>query len=312
MHSTLPEGIKVTTFSPPQDFDPRTASTAELVKAGFPPRPEDPHHRARYDQVLNRLAGKMHYIEPTFRHNPDITHGPRKQVKEDGTETSTNWSGGVVFAPPGESFRWIEGDWVVPNVGAPTANQWYYCSNWIGIDGDGSRDVCQIGFECEIFRSGPFVISRIYPWFEWFPAGEVEITNFSAGPGDMITALLCTSGRGATSASAYFINRTTGATTSLSFTAPPGRSLVGNSAEWIVEAPTVGGQQSAMADYGEVFFSVCEAFAGVPGGGLFQGTTVNGGTGDNINMNDSAGHEVSAGNLITPTVIQCEYVGTLP
>ena len=67
-----------------------------------------------------------------------------------------------------------------------------------------------------------------------------------------------------------------------------------------------------MADYGEVVFSVCEAFAGVPGGGLFQGTTVNGGTGDNINMNDSAGHEVSAGNLITPTVIQCEYVGTLP
>lgn len=67
-----------------------------------------------------------------------------------------------------------------------------------------------------------------------------------------------------------------------------------------------------MADYGEVFFSVCEAFAGVPGGGLFQGTTVNGGTGDNINMNDGAGHEVSAGNLITPTVIQCEYVGTLP
>ena len=58
MHSTLPEGIKVTTFSPPQDFDPRTASTAELAKAGFPPRPEDPHHRARYDQVLNRLAGR--------------------------------------------------------------------------------------------------------------------------------------------------------------------------------------------------------------------------------------------------------------
>jgi hypothetical protein len=58
-----------------------------------------------------------------------------------------------------------------------------------------------------------------------------------------------------------------------------------------------------------VFFSVCEAFAGTIGGG---GTTVNGGTGDNINMNDSSGNEVSAGNLITPTIIQCEYVGTLP
>ena len=69
---------------------------------------------------------------------------------------------------------------------------------------------------------------------------------------------------------------------------------MGNSAEWIVEAPTVGGAQSAMADYGEVFFSVCEAFA-ASRRRLFQGTTVNGGTGDNINMNDSAGHEVSAG-----------------
>ncbi len=41
----------------------------------------------------------------------------------------------------------------------------------------------------------------------------------------MITALLCTSGAGATSASAYFTNRTTGASTSLTFTAPSGTSL---------------------------------------------------------------------------------------
>lgn len=64
----------------------------------------------------------------------------------------------------------------------------------------------------------------------------------------MVTALLCTSGAGPTDASAYFTNRTTGTTTSLSFTAPAGTSLTGNSAEWVVEAPTVGGQQSAMAE----------------------------------------------------------------
>ena len=53
----------------------------------------------------------------------------------------------------------------------------------------------------------------------------------------------------------------------------------------------------------------CEAFLGTIAAG---GTTVDGGTGYNINMNDSAGHEVSSGGLVTGTVIQCEYVGALP
>ena len=309
MDMTLPGGIRVTTYHPPRGFDPLTADNTDLQKAGFPPRPDDAHHRARYDHVLKRLEGKLNYIPPTLRRNAEVYHGPRRRRPEDGTETSTNWSGGVVFAPAGQPFSWIEADWVIPDVDAPTEGQWYYCANWIGIDGDGSADVCQIGIECEVYRSGNSIIRNIYPWWEWFPEAEVAITNFGVSPGDMVTALLCTSGGGASEASAYFTNRTTGATTSLSFTAPAGTSLAGNCAEWVVEAPTVGGQQSAMADYGEVFFSVCEAFAGTIGRG---GTTVNGGTGDNINMNDGAGNEVSAGNLITPTVIQCEYVGTLP
>src|SRR4051795_10914944 len=60
-----------------------------------------------------------------------------------GTQTSTNWSGAVVTAPANDSFKWMEGDWTVPNVDAPTENQWYYCASWIGIDGDGSNDVFQ-------------------------------------------------------------------------------------------------------------------------------------------------------------------------
>ncbi len=79
---------------------------------------------------------------------------------------------------------------------------------------------------------------------------------------------------------------------------------MGNCAEWIVEAPTVGGSQSAIADYGEVFFSVCEAFT-------TKGSTVNGGSGDNINMT-AGSSTVSQGNLITPTVVQCLYSGGAP
>jgi len=301
---TLESGIKIRTFRPPRGFDPLTASAAEVVKNGFPERPEDSHNLERYRRVFGQLKDKFDYIEPTFRVNTDRVHGPRKRLAAAGTETSTNWSGAVVFAPRGQSFKWVEGDWVVPDVDAPTKNQWYYCANWIGIDGDGSPDVCQAGVECEVYRSGNSFSRNIYPWWEWYPLSEVQITNLNINPGDMVTMLICTTGANATTASVFFSNRTTGASTSLNFSAPAGTKLVGNCAEWIVEAPTVGGAQSAIADYGEVFFSVCEAFT-------TSNTTVNGGTGDNINMT-AGGKTVSAGNLITPTVVQCLYEGAAP
>jgi hypothetical protein len=301
----LPGGQVVTTYEPPHGFTPLDADAGDLQKFGFPPRPDDPHHLARYEHVLNRLKGKLNYMSPTLRRNDEKFHGPRQRQPDAGVETSNNWSGGVVFAPSGQSFTWIEGDWVIPDVDAPTENQWYYSASWIGLDGDGSGDVFQAGVECEVYRSGTSITRNIYPWYEWYPEPEIQITNLSVNPGDMVTLLLCSAGAGSSSGSLYFTNRTTGDSTSLSFNAPSGTTLVGNCAEWIVEAPTVGGQQSSLADYGEVFFSVCEAF-------LTDSTTVNGGAGDNINMTDSSGVVVSDGNLITPTIIQCEYVGTLP
>ncbi len=302
----LEHGIKVSTFEPPpHGFDPLTAKAADLERFGFPPRLDTPHHLARYKRVMNHLKPKFQYVPPTFRVNNERSHGPRKRQPTDATETSGNWSGGVVYAPAGQSFKWIEGDWVVPNVAAPKQNQWFYCANWIGIDGDGSGDVCQAGVECEVFQSGPITIRNIYPWWEWYPAGEVQITNLGINPGDMVTMLLCTNqAAGSTYATLFFTNRTTGASTSFSFNAPAGTQLVGNSAEWIVEAPTVGGAQSAIADYGEVFFNVCEAVTN-------NGTLINGGSGNNINMT-AGGSTVSDGSLVTPTIVECLYVGQIP
>ncbi|HST53538.1 MAG TPA: G1 family glutamic endopeptidase [Pyrinomonadaceae bacterium] len=298
--------ITVRTFaSPPKGFDPFSASPKELEQAGFPPIPTDPHHLERYKRVFGRIKNKLDYIEPTLRVNHDRFHGPRKRETGAGTETSGNWSGGVVYAPAGQTFKWIEGDWIVPDVDAPTQKQWYYCASWIGIDGDGSPDVFQAGVECEVYRTGSTIKRNIYPWWEWYPIPEIQITNFNINPGDFITMILCSaSAAGSTTGSVYITNRTTGLSTSAQLTAPAGTKLHGNSAEWVVEAPTVGGTQSAMADYGEVFFSVCEAFTNT-------GATINGGSGDNINMT-AGGKVVSEGNLITPTVIQCLYTGALP
>ena len=157
------------------------------------------------------------------------------------------------------------------------------------------------GIGSQVYASGSTVTKYFYPWFEWYPEPEIQITNFPVSPGDMIEVLLCAQpGAGATSATVYLTNIVSGAHTSVTFDAPGTTKLVGNCAEWVVEAPTVGGQQSAIADFGEVFFSVCESYT-------HSGTLVYGGTGDNINMENGAGQVVVDGNLITSSVIQCLY-----
>lgn len=317
-HIELSRGIKITTFDqPPTGFNPLTAQPAELSRYGFPAIVPDPHHQQRYQKVMQHLSGKFNYLQPTFEVREDRFHKPlngkkgnqsagiRTGATSAGTETDTNWAGGVVFAPAGDSFKWVEGDWVVPNVGAPAQNQWFYSASWIGIDGDGSGDVCQAGVECEVYQSGASISRNIYTWWEWYPLPEVKLTNFPASAGDLITMILCSSqGAGSTSATVFMTNRTSGASTSFGFSAPSGTTLVGNCAEWIVEAPTVGGSQSAIADYGEVFFSVCEAVTA-------KGVTISGATGDNINM-VAGGTVVSAGILIPPNVVECVYEGALP
>jgi len=254
----LENGARIMTFAPPPpNFDPLTASAADRARYGFPCPQDDPALLARYQSVFSRLKGKLQVVQPTFRLDPT----KRSQIQSGkgvaGTETSGNWSGGVVYAPSGQSFQWVEGDWVVPDVYPPTQGQWYYCANWIGIDGDGgSGDVCQAGMICSVYQSGSSTQRTIYPWHEWAPSGWVEITNLLISPGDMITMMVkTTGGAGSTSATISFANTTSGLATSYTITAPGTTKLVGNCAEWIVETPIVGGVLTQMPDYGEVFFS---------------------------------------------------------
>jgi hypothetical protein len=298
----LEDGTTIVTHAPSLNFNPIGATAAEQVANGFPAMPHDPHHRARYEKVWERLKSKFHYIEPTFRVNKERKHGLNRRANGKGTsgvETSGNWSGGVVYAPSGDSFKWLEGDWVVPAVDAPTQNEWYYGSSWIGIDGDATSDVFQAGVQAEVYTSGSSVTTNYYACTEWYPASEVQITNFPVSPGDMITMILCSSGAGATEGTVYWTNVTTGASTNVTFTAPTGVKLVGNCAEWIMEG------NAPLPDYGEIFFSNCQAV-------LNNNVTVNGGSGDTINMTNAAGQVISEGIVITPTVIQCLYTGPRP
>ena len=55
------------------------------------------------------------------------------------------------------------------------------------------------------------------------------------------------------------MNDTTGVHTSFTFNAPAGTTLTGNTAEWIVERPGIGGATSQLAAFGDVFFDSCTA-----------------------------------------------------
>src|SRR5216684_7686353 len=89
---TLDGGIKVRIFTPPpRDFDPITASPADLFKHGFPARPDHPQHLERYKRLFGLMKDRFHYIEPTFRVNPSRRHG---------TAASRHFVGPVGVRPP--------------------------------------------------------------------------------------------------------------------------------------------------------------------------------------------------------------------
>ena len=155
---------------------------------------------------------------------------------------TTNWSGAVITAALGESFSTVSAQWVVPNVtqvpikGITISD----VSEWVGIDGVGSADICQAGVTEIVLGSanGPKTI-ECQAFAEWYPAAGtlIPLSSFQVNPGDTIKVRVETSGAGATQALFIFDDKTTHQIYETSLTAPQGTSLQGNSAEVIVETP---------------------------------------------------------------------------
>ncbi len=155
---------------------------------------------------------------------------------------STNWSGAAMTAASGESFSAVSAEWVVSTVsqvpirGINTSD----VSEWVGLDGYNSADVCQAGIQETVQTSanGKTTIS-CSAFDEWYPAGGnvIAASSFQVNPGDTVKVAVETTGNGATNASFVFDNVTTGKIYHTSLTAPSGTSLHGNSAEVVVETP---------------------------------------------------------------------------
>jgi hypothetical protein len=249
---------------PPAGFDALRATDAELAAFALPPRPDArtaPDAYAKWVHAMSIHTTRM--LAPlqvtTIYHGPARGTGTRRTDAAVGTigniatYTSSNWSGDVNLNKltkynASTSFYYILSDFVVPVVKNASCDGTYdYSSQWDGIDGWGSGDVLQAGTEADAYCSGGSTGLYYAAWIEWYPYSESRISGFTVNPGDdMFVEVWNTS---STVGYAYLENLSTGQTAEYELTPPSGTQLIGNSAEWIVERPEVGGALATLADY---------------------------------------------------------------
>src|ERR1700729_2923660 len=162
-----------------------------------------------------------------------------KEKHDDGTVTSTNWSG---YAVTGSSFTSATGSWIVPTATCPSGDQ--YAAFWVGIDGYSSNSVEQTGTDSDCDGSNR---PSYYAWYEFYPNPSFTIRSLTIKPGDRISAKVVYNGSEFT---ATITDETTGKSFSTSSTV---RGAKRSSAEWIAEAPS-SRSVLPLADFGTVLF----------------------------------------------------------
>ena len=154
--------------------------------------------------------------------------------------TSLNWSG---YVASGTTFNGVSGSWIQPTANCKKGQQ--YSAFWVGLDGNSSGTVEQIGTDADCFNGSP----SYYAWYEMYPAASVRISNFTVVPGTTYTASV-----GYDAGSNTFTLTISGGGSL--FSVPlPGSGQARSSAEWVAEAPSIGGHILGLTNFGTVLFT---------------------------------------------------------
>jgi hypothetical protein len=171
------------------------------------------------------------------------------------TVESLNWAGYAVSTSNAGAVTDVKGSFLIPTVSCNANNA--FASFWVGIDGFSSSTVEQTGVTANPCNSS-FAPVGYSAWFEFFPAAPVY-ASASLAAGDSVVAEV------------KFAPSTGVFSTSISVTTSAGKSVVtlthsqtvsgaqANSAEWIAEAPSVGGRILPLAKFGTVTFTSASA-----------------------------------------------------
>jgi len=167
---------------------------------------------------------------------PTIAHQPRVSQKPINTRSgwaSSNWSG---YAITGGPFTAVTGSWVVASVAASRKST--YSSSWVGIDGFNNSNLIQTGTEQDYYNGQ----THYGAWWEILPAAETPI-SMTVLPGDVMSARISRNSNGSWTISISDTTRNESFSIVQSYSGPL------TSAEWIQEAPTVGGRVATLAQY---------------------------------------------------------------
>jgi hypothetical protein len=164
------------------------------------------------------------------------------------TWSASNWSG---YAETG-TYTGVTSTWTVPAVGSSSSPT--YSSVWIGIDGFNNSSLIQTGTEEDYYNGS----AHYNAWWEILPAAETALpTQYAVAKGDRMSAsiyetstLAGTLGHGARSGTQHVWDiKITDQTKGWTFSTAQPYNGAGSSAEWIVEAPQVGGRIATLARY---------------------------------------------------------------
>lgn len=170
------------------------------------------------------------------------------------TDGGSNWAG-YVSTGQGTRFQSVGGTWVEPAV-ACTPGRPTYMSSWVGLGGDTSQALEQIGTEADCASDGKATYSS---WFELYPtiSGSPKL---AIRPGDVVSAAVTVI------AGKVRLDMTDETRGTRFIRVVVGKRLDVSSAEWIVEAPSVCAtgdlascHDSRLSDFGSTGFTAARA-----------------------------------------------------
>jgi hypothetical protein len=159
-----------------------------------------------------------------------------------GRGTSTNWSG---YTVDGTGATHVTGTWTEPVVRCASGES-SWSSPWVGIDGDNSSTVEQIGTDSDCVSGTPVY----YAWYEMYPK-RLVVVAMAVHPGDSFTGEVSY-----TPAGTFVLKLTDNTTHVPTFTTTQSsKKAQRTSVEWIMEGPSNG----LLSNFGSVSFSGAQA-----------------------------------------------------
>ncbi len=174
---------------------------------------------------------------PVISHHPRVGAGVHRGSLG---WASSNWSGYARTASA--PYSSVTGTWIVPSV-SPSRKATYSAS-WVGIDGFNNSNLIQSGTEQDYYAGA----AHYRAWWEILPAPETIIPSITVSPGDHMSVTITQGSGSSWSISISDTSTRQSFSTTQTYTGP------GASAEWIEEAPTVGGRIATLANYGQTTF----------------------------------------------------------